>query len=181
MQLVTTSVVPETDNSLEVGFDTSLGGSSPFVGVQKEEDAEEFAIAMEASQISADVFEEIVEPAVEDDEEVVEKAKKKIGAMLRELWVSGDRGLTEAITCIRELPGAESPRVQALLVTDSILLSFEEHDSEQQLTGKMLARAVEEVAISRSATAEGCVRVSVNCESRHFFLTFFRNQISSCK
>jgi hypothetical protein len=101
----------------------------------------------------------------EDENSLIDAAKPKIASMLREFWAVED--YNEAMTCIRELPAGGTGRIQSLLVVDSMMLSFDEHEKQRILTGKLFARATAEGAIDVAALKSGCV----------FHLSFFGSTI----
>ena len=95
-----------------------------------------------------------------EDDAALQLAKRKIGAMLREFWNGED--MSEALTCIRELPGFETEQVQSILVCESMMLSFESKDRERVLTATLLERVVADGIISSAAVGEGCVAALLN-------------------
>jgi hypothetical protein len=93
-----------------------------------------------------------------EDDAALQLVKRKIGAMLREFWNGED--MSEALACIRELPGSETEQVQSILVCESMMLSFESKDKERVLTATLLERVVVDSIVSSAAVGEGCVWVS---------------------
>jgi hypothetical protein len=104
-----------------------------------------------------------------EDDAALQLVRRKIGAMLREFWNGED--MSEALACIRELPGSETEQVQSILVCESMMLSFESKDKERVLTATLLERVVADSIVSSAAVGEGCVRVSTSATCLLCFLS----------